>query len=355
MKILRRYIGRNIISSILVVLVVLIGMDLFIQFLNELDDIGQGNYTLASAFLVAFLRIPQSVYEFFPMAGLIGSLLGLGNLASNSELIVMRSAGVSSSQIAKSVMMAAVIIMVIVTFLGEVIAPNALRIAELRKAFDISGGQTMQTLQGAWLRDGNTFIYVNRVLPHNNLRDIKWYTLGDHDQLAYAGVAKSATFRNDQWVLQDASRTQFLGMQQTKSSHFDKLNWHVKLNPKVLTLASISPDEMSLNQLYKYIRYRQQNRLQASQYSLAFWQRVLAPIATLVMIFLAIPFIFGPLRTVTMGLRIVAGVGAGLVFYFANQLFGPFSMVYQMPPLWAALIPILFFALIGVFLMIKTK
>ncbi len=354
MKIINRYIVATLIKSTLVVLIVLLGMDIFIQFLNEMDDIGQGNYTVLAALSVAMLRMPQSAYQFFPMAGLIGSLMGLGTLASNSELIVMRSAGIATSKIISYVILAAVLIMGIVTILGEGIAPYSLALADQRKALAISEGQAISTNQGAWIRYQNNFIHVDRVLSHTHLQGIRWYTLKGQ-QIVTIGVAGAAVYNNQRWQLSDVNETIFNGMQQTQAINKKHMLWDMQLNPKVLKLASNSPDEMSLLQLSRYIHYRQQNNLQASQYDLNFWQRLLQPAATLVMIFLAVPFIFGPLRSVPMGLRILAGIGMGLLFYFSNQLFGPFSMVYQLPPFLAAIIPIIVFATIGFLLMWRAK
>ncbi|MCW5588745.1 MAG: LPS export ABC transporter permease LptG [Legionellales bacterium] len=353
---LTRYLVITIISSILLVLTVLLGMDLFVQFLNEIDDIGQGHYHLLQAIGVAFLNMPQSVYQFFPMAGLVGSLLALGNLAQNSELIVMRAAGMSVWQIIRNVMLAAIIMMIPITFLGEWIAPHALQVATDKKMQAISGGQVLRNLNGSWVRDNNTFIYIRAVLSKQELQGIHWYHLNPRNmQVDEIGVAERAQFSQQHWQLIHANITTLDGLQKVSSQQYATISWQVNLHPHVLVLGNIDPDEMNLIQLWQYMQFRRHNNLQSSQYDLNFWQRILQPFASMIMILLAVPFIFGPLRGVTMGLRIITGVGMGILFYFANQLFGPFSMVYQFPAFWAAAIPIIVFAGIGLFLLRKAN
>lgn len=377
MKILSRYIGQHIVASIVIVLFVLIGMDLFIQFLNEMDDIGQGNYGLAEAIFVAILGMPQSVYQFFPMAGLVGSLLGLSSLANHSELISMRAAGMSLIQITGAVLKAAGIILIIITLLGEWIAPHSLSYADNWKTYYVSKGQALNTPIGSWMREGNTFMMVQRVESNEHLSGFYWFSFDNHQQMIDAGQAQSAEFNHGQWELINVKRSEIkpfstvleqhfanclngkanqasckldLNTQIVKGSRTALLPWPLELNPKLLRLSLINPLEMSLADLYRYIHYRQHNGLTAGQYELVFWQRVFQPLASLIMIILAVPFIFGPLRSVTLGLRILAGIGIGMLFYFVNQFFGPFSLVYQLSPLLAAGLPVLVFSMVVVML-----
>jgi lipopolysaccharide export system permease protein len=303
MKILQRHIGVTIIMTTLFVLLVLIGLQIFIAFINELGDIGVGNYGLWQALQYIILTLPNNIYSFFPMAGLLGSLIGLGYLASNRELVVMRTSGFSILQIIYAILGAAIILLIIATFIGEVLGPQANKLAELKKEYAKTNVQVSTTMHGLWIKKNNDFIYIQDIL----------------------------------------------------SNKLDQQTWNINANLNLLSSSYIDPATISIAKLDKIIHFRKSNGLTIQQYSFVFWQRVLQPFATLVMIFLAIPFIFGPLRSVTMGLRILTGISVGFSFYLLNQIIGSISLVYQIPPFLSAICPSIFFLGIGSLLMHRLK
>lgn len=354
MNIMTRYICKTVLQTSFIVVVALMSMDFFIQLIGEFGDIGDGNYTITQALLYVVLLMPRDLYNLFPIAGLIGCLLGLGLLASHSELIVMRAAGVSVFRISRAVLCAILLMVGFITAMGEYVAPKAAHIAENLKAIDKSAGQAVATQQGVWLKDATSFIHIKKVVNSAHLEDISRYTFNDAHQLTRVAYARQADYINSAWRVADIHETDFNG-QHVTTTHQEVANWHMSLSPSLLRMAQVEPFEMDIVKLYQYNRYQKQNGLQYQASALNFWQRLLQPLGTCVMMFLAIPFIFGPLRTVTMGLRLVAGVLVGFSFYILNQFFGPFSLVYHVPPLLAAILPSILFAGIGWFLMRKVK
>jgi lipopolysaccharide export system permease protein len=354
-RILRRHIGLTIILATLFVLLVLIGLQIFITFFAELDDIGRGNYNLWQAFIYIFLTLPSNVYEFFPMAGLLGSLLGLGHLASNSELIVMRASGVTLWGIIRSVLWAAFLMLIVATIIGEGVGPFASGLAQAKKNAAMAGGKKIANVtHGLWLQKDNDFIYIQSVIPGVALTGIMQYQFNDKHQMVKSSFAKTAVYRNKKWQLQDIYESNFHKKSVTKN-YIKNQDWLVKLAPDLLQVSRDDQRNMTLKQLSRVIVYMRRSGLNIQPYLLSFYQRVFQPLATLVMIFLAVPFIFGPLRTVTMGSRILSGVVVGFMFYLANKFFGPFSLVYQIPPLIGAIMPSILFLIIGTVLMHRAK
>ncbi|MBN1684066.1 MAG: LPS export ABC transporter permease LptG [Gammaproteobacteria bacterium] len=354
MKLINRYVSSSILQMTLLVFFMLVGLELFITFIAQLDDLGKGNYNLWQAILYVPLTLPINVYDLFPMAGLLGSLLGLGNLATHSELIVMRASGVTLSQIAKTTLQTALIMWIGMFFIGEVIGPPAMHLAETNKKIAQTAGQALKTESGFWLRDGETFIHVQNILPGRRLQDVSLYQFDPENELASISRAKEAFYRNQTWWLSQITQSNIKNNTiTTKNIELEK--WPVKLHTELFNMSNIEPAELTLPKLHQLIEYRKENGLRTSNEALIFWQRIFQPLATCVMIFLAIPFIFGPLRTVTIGLRIVTGVLVGFVFYLTNQFFGPLSLVYQFPPILGAALPSLLFLGGGLFLMKKTK
>lgn len=354
MNILDRYIARNIIVATLLALLVLIGMQSFMLFVAELRDIGVKNYGLLQALIYVPLQLPSSVYAFFPIAGIIGCLMALGRLASNSELIVMRAAGVSIAKITWAVLKTGILMLIVMTLIGEWLAPAAQHKGQMRKTIAMSGGQTLNTMQGTWVRDGNNFIYIHQILPNGKLQNITRYEFAANHHLILASYAQTGTYQDGQWIFNNVDESS-LAKDHISSNHYPQQKWNVTFNPKLLRMATLDSGQLSLPHLYHYIQYLKTTDQASSKTQFAFWQRMFQPIATLIMICLGVPFVFGPLRTVTMGLRILAGIVVGFGFYMLNQFFGPLSMVFQLPPLLAAALPAVLFAVGGGILLWKLR
>ncbi|KPJ67562.1 MAG: hypothetical protein AMJ43_04770 [Coxiella sp. DG_40] len=354
MKILRRYIGTTVINTILIVVLVLIAVEIFIEFTGEFSDMGIGNYGLPQVLLCVAMRLPADIYQFFPMAGLIGSLMGLGLLASHSELIAMRASGVSLTRITWAVIKAAFLAMLVAILLGEVVAPFLQHSATSFKAQAMSRGQALHTQHGIWIRNDQDFMYIDTTLPNGQIRDITRYQFDDNYHLHSASYAKQAVYDHGKWVFSDVAESVFLG-NKIISKHYDNEEWKLAFNPRLLSLIDMDNDQRSLPQLYSYIKYLQNSDLQFNEYEFDFWQRIFQPVAILVMILLSVPFIFGPLRTVTMGLRILAGTVTGFTFYILNQCIGLLCTVYQLSPLATASLPTVLIAILGFILLLRAR
>ncbi len=354
MSILRGYLMRTVLSTVALVTTLLIGLFVFVLFVGELSDIGKGHYGVWQALQYVLLCLPQQAYQFFPMAALIGCLIGLGTLANHSELIVMRAAGVSIWQILKVITQVAIVLVLVVGVVGESVAPWLSQHAQLSKQQQQTGSQRIITNDGTWVREGNTFIRIARIASPTLLHGVTIYTFNQHHQLIRAQFAKVAEKLQGQWQLQDVTESRFdqaeLALTGNVTSHqFTTIIWPVNIKPWLLAEHNkgASPENMNLIKLYTYIHYLKQNGLHYQKYSLSFWHRLLQPFAILIMVLLALPFIFGPLRTLPMGYRIVIGVIVGFGFYFLNQLFGPLSLLYHFPPLLSAVLPLLPFAVLS--------
>ncbi len=358
MRILQFYIGRTILSTIVLVLLLLTGLYIFVLFVNELDQIGQGTYTVSKAIVYVFMCLPQQIYQFFPMAGLVGALMGLGLLASNSELIVMRAAGVTLGQLTWAVMLTALVLVLVVTAVGESIAPDLYGKAQMYKTIATNGNQALITDQGIWIREKESFIHIQSAQSNHHLQGITTYNFDGNSRMLSMCYAEHADYHHRRWKMRDIVCNEINPKNNYVTVVHKKIQaWDVSFNPKMLAIADIDSDPANMNlvKLFIYIRYLKHNDLSAATYDLSFWQRVFQPLATAVMMFLAIPFIFGPLRTVPMGFRILSGIVVGFGFYIMNQFFGPISLVYRLPPFFAAGLPILLFAGAAYWLMRRAR
>lgn len=353
-KILDRYIAKTVLMAIGLVTLMLAGLQIFILFVGQLDDLGKVDYGIAQATVYVLLQLPYQVYLFFPMASLLGCLIGLGVMANHSELIVMRAAGMSIAQITGAVLKASVVVIVLITTLGETIVPVMSHYANDYKTTALSSGQTLRTAQGVWLRYGNDFITIGSILPDNELQDIYQFRFDAEHNLKIARQIREARFVDGSWIAYDVSQTEFQ-TESTKAVTFASLPWDVQVKPQILKISGTNPDEMTMHELNRYLREQKRSQQNAHNYKFAFLQRMIQPLTTMVMMVLAIPFIFGPLRSSTMGSKLLVGATVGFGFHIVNRFFGPVSAVFQWPPELAALGPTFIFAFIGLYLMRRVR
>src|SRR3990167_1834840 len=349
-SILHRYIIRAILLSAGLVTIVVMGLIFFITLLGELKDLGVGDYRIGQAMGYVLLRLPHELYQLFPILMLLGGMIGLGVLSSQRELVVMRTSGFSLDQVSKAVFVAAVILTLLITLVGEWIAPAASYLAAVKKESAKSGGQAVVTGSGIWMHEGDTFLYVEQVVNRHRLEGVTGYQFNAEHRLQETYYAKSLDLQDDRWVLHDVMQTT-LSSNRLYSQHVEQLPLSIKLNPNLLTMGLIEPSEMSLGRLLKFIRYLVRNGLQATPYQYELWERIFQPLTSLVMVFLAIPFVLGVRGSSAMGWRWLWGVLIGFLFYILNAFFGQASVIFQFPPWLAALSPSLLFIGLSVFLL----
>jgi lipopolysaccharide export system permease protein len=349
MNILDRYIAKIILVSIGLVTLMLVGLQIFILFVDQLSDLGKFDYGIMRAAFFVFLQMPYQVYLFFPMASLLGCLIGLGIMANHSELVVMRASGMSILQITGAVLKASVLLIIVVTLLGETAIPYLSHYANDYKRAAITGGQTIRTSKGFWLRYKNDFISIGHIQSNHVLQNIYQFHFDDLHHLKKARFIHEAKYTEKGWIIFGVQETEF-AEDHTKARTVTLLPWDISIKPKILAISSIEPDEMTLFQLNRYIREQKRSHQNAHHYQFDFLQRIIQPFTTMVMMILAIPFVFGPLRSSTLGSKLIVGAAVGFGFHILNRFFGPVSTVFQLPVGLAALGPTLIFALLGLYL-----
>ena len=354
MSILDWYIARIIAATSALSLMTLVGLSSMLKFVQQLKSVGQGSYELGDAALYVLLMMPRDIELFFPMAALLGALIGLGMLASNSELVVMQAAGISRLQIVFSVMKTAIPLMLLIMALGEWGAPVSEQTARNLRAQAISGGSLIKADHGLWAKDGERFVHIGEVLDIGNLRNVSFYDFSDDLDLELVVNAETAAFREGEWQLRDVKRTSF-NETKIEVEQLGELNWKSTLTPDKLGVVTVKPESLSIAGLSDYLEYLDANKQDPSRYQLAFWRKLMQPVTIAVMMLLALSFIFGPLRSVSMGARLVMGVVTGFAFHLANAAFGPISLVYDLPPYIGAVLPSLLFFVTATYLLNRAR
>ena len=344
MNTLDRYIGKSILGSIFATLLTLVGLSAIIKFVEQFRRVGKGTYDIWQAVAFTGLTIPKDIETFFPMAALLGALMALGNLASRSELVVMQAAGFSRFKIGMAVMKTALPLVLLTMVIGEWGIPQTEQFARDMRARALSGGSMLSMKNGVWAKDGNNFVFVRRVTDDAKLNDIYIYTFDQHRNLTELKHANQASYSEDEskWTLRQVNHSMISKDEITTSNRLSE-KWETNLTPDKLGAVSLRPTSLSISGLYNYISFLRETGQDVSRFELTFWRKIFQPVSVGVMMLLALSFIFGSLRSVTAGARIVTGICFGFLFYVVNEIFGQMSVVYNMPAVFGALMPSLLF------------
>lgn len=337
---LDRYLARNVALMMLLASAGLISLFVIFTFLDQMQDI-QNDYTFTMVLSYLGYSIPRMFYETLPYAALIGCLTGLGLLASNSELIVMRAAGISTWQISRAALIPALVLVAIGLLVGELILPDFERTARVVREQAMEDDITPQG--GFWYRENDAYMHFAAVSHEGDLKNINQYFVDESGALTRTTWAQSASYtasgNSGSWQLKNVISTYPTAAKSVE--RFKTLDWDTGLTPQILkTEILVEPDKMSVMELRRKIDYMQDQGLNTGRFELGFWTKAFQPIATLSLVLVAISFIFGPLRETTMGMRVVSGLVVGILFKFVQGLLSPASLVFGFPPLLATLIPI---------------
>jgi len=346
MNIIERYLGRAVLLGSLLAFLVLIALSAFFVFIDQLGDL-RGDYTVFKALEYMVFVLPSKGYELFHTAILLGSLLSLGSMASHSELIVLRASGMSITNITAVVIKAGILLMLFGVFLGEVVAPPAEQYAQKLKTAAITGSTSIQSGQGIWSKNKQEFVQVGKVFPDDILTEVVVNRFNDQHELISIIKASRAEFKNDHWQLQEVTET-LINKQGFTQKHYALRERNKLIEPEMLNTLSVKEQDLSIVSLYRYVQHLKNNQLDASKYELAFWMKLVKPFSALIMLLIAMPFVFSTLRSSSVGQRLLVGVLLGLGFHMFNQALNYIGLGYGLNAIVSAVLPSLLFTFGGI-------
>lgn len=338
MPILARYLAGAVINGTFLTLAALLPLMGVLLLADELEVIGTRDYGAAEALLFVMLRLPRYLYQSLPIATLIGALLGLGALASRSELVAMRAAGLSLAQLIWGALLGGLLLAAISFVLGELVVPIAEQRAVELKRQAISGEAAQLTPYGLWAIDQGAYVHIREIRSANDLGDIHIYRVDPRHGTLEATHAAGARYREGRWVLEGIARSR-VDQTGVETERLERADWDSLLDPSLLRLIVAEPQALPVWGLYTYIRFMAINKQDARLYEVAFWNKVAHPLVLLSMILIAIPLLLGTARTAGLGRRMLAAVLIGLVYYLVSRTLAYGALLFGVKPALAALTP----------------
>ena len=358
-----RYIGRTVFIGTLFALLVLFSIDSIIDFINDVENIDDRGFTFNHAMLRLLFSMPQRLYEFMPYALLLGALIGLGQLAAKSELVALRSVGISKKRIVWSVLKVGIILIGISVWIGETIVPESqgyvsrlsktqVRAAAGEEQTDDVRKITLRSKHGVWVRDQKRYINAQEIYPDYRMRDIWIYALDDEYKLKRASFAKQAVYEDGIWRLSDVQHS-LISESGVEIVEAGEEYWERLVSPELFDVITVKPEFMGARKLKKYIGYLEENELDSQRYQLAFFNRLAVPLSGIAMLLIAVPFVFRSARAGGLGQHIALGIAIAIVFFILSKVLSNASVVYNLPPILGAFLPTLLVIVIATFALKK--
>lgn len=346
MKIITRYLLKEISVNVLLIMLALITMFSFFDLIQELESLGKGSYGLEKIMLFVLLSAPGHVYEVMPVAVLVGCMYILGQFARFSELVIFRVSGISLKSITFTLLKVGLVFTIITFIVGELITPFSEKMAQRMriKATDSVVAQDFKS--GLWVKDGNSFVNAEDVLPDATLLNLHIYEFDKSFKLESTTSAKRGQFAKKYWNLKDVTQTSF----DTDAVHVTKYaeaKWQSLIRPDLLNVLLVLPEKMSAWNLYSYIKHLRLNKQKTTRYDVAIWAKMIYPLACMVMVILALPFAFIQQRATGASTKLFVGIMLGVLYQILNRVFVHLGLLNDWSPLFSAVMPTILFLIAG--------
>ncbi len=355
-----RYLGRTVILNMLMTWLVLLVIVMLLGFVSELRA-GQQDYGPFQGILFVLMTGPRQAVQVFPIAALIGTLLGAGGLASQLELVAFRAAGVSRLRLAASVLLGGLLLLLPVLWMSEYIVPQMEQSARAFRITKQSGRVHLGGSGGMWLREGNRVVNIRQPLITADIdaQDVRFsevliFELNENMSVASISSADEARPVEGGWILDDVNEIRFTPERVQRLSA-DSKSWQIELDSGLLEAAVTRPGYLSVRALKNYVGYLDAHDQDARKYVSAFWQKLAYPFAVLALVLAAMPFLFGSNRQNTLGVRMFTGSVVGATFLIFSRLMENFADAYAFPAWLGAFFPVALLAALSIIALKRTS
>ena len=355
MKIRERYIAKTLLTYTLIVLAIWLSLYSFFNFLAELNSVGTMNYTILAAFKYVVFQIPEVAYNQASPVILLGCILGMGHLASTNQLLIFRVSGASILKITSITIKNAIFFVLLVITIGEFIAPISSNFSENRRAEALGENLASISHEGFWIRDGNNFINVKKNIDGKLFNDITVIEVDSTNKIERVINSKSALFDGNSI---DMSESNIFTISDEGFFHNISLkernsyNKTVSFDKDLINSLEKEPKDLATWTIIKQIQFLSDNKLRSGIFEAELYKRLIKPVTLIAMILLAMLFIFGSTRDVTLGRKIFFGVALGLSFEMFSRIASALSMSLNFSPMMSAVLPSIIIMTIAIMLLI---
>ncbi|MCA3877334.1 MAG: LPS export ABC transporter permease LptG [Burkholderia sp.] len=374
MRLYEKYFARQIYVTFVFILFAFSGLFFFFDLISELNSVGHGNYKFGYAVLRVALQTPSRFYEIIPVAALISAIYVFAQMAANSEFTIFRVSGLATNQALRSLLKIGVPLVIITYLIGEFVGPYADQLSERVRLQALGASVSSNFQSGVWVTDTlaardngeqvTRFVNVGSLSPDSTISNVRIYEFDSKFQLQNVRIAQTGSYEPPgHWLLKGVTETELTPIKPISGQPADALNpvyrspqvslpeyrLRSDLTPQILSVLLVSPERMSIINLFRYIQHLRENQQDTQRYDIALWRKLLYPFAVFVMLVLSLPFAYLHTRAGVVGVKVFGGIMLGMSFQLLNTLFSHIGTLNTWPAPLTAATPGLIYLALGLF------
>ncbi|MPV56506.1 LPS export ABC transporter permease LptG [Burkholderia sp. HI2761] len=374
MRLYEKYFARQIYVTFIFILFAFSGLFFFFDLISELNSVGHGNYKFGYAVLRVALQTPSRFYEIIPVAALISAIYVFAQMAANSEFTIFRVSGLATNQALRSLLKIGVPLVIVTYLIGEFVGPYADQLSERVRLQALGASVSSNFQSGVWVKDTlaarengeqvTRFVNVGSLSPDSTISNVRIYEFDSKFQLQNVRIAQTGRYEPPgHWLLTGVTETELTPIKPISGQPADALNpvfrsqqvslpeyrLRSDLTPQILSVLLVSPERMSIVNLFRYIQHLKENQQDTQRYDIALWRKLLYPFAVFVMLVLSLPFAYLHTRAGVVGVKVFGGIMLGMSFQLLNTLFSHIGTLNTWPAPLTAATPGLIYLALGLF------
>ncbi|AKL99140.1 MULTISPECIES: LPS export ABC transporter permease LptG [Burkholderia cepacia complex] len=374
MRLYEKYFARQIYVTFVFILFAFSGLFFFFDLISELNSVGHGNYKFGYAVLRVALQTPSRFYEIIPVAALISAIYVFAQMAANSEFTIFRVSGLATNQALRSLLKIGVPLVILTYLIGEFVGPYADQLSERVRLQALGASVSSNFQSGVWVKDTlaarengeqvTRFVNVGSLSPDSTISNVRIYEFDSKFQLQNLRIAQTGRYEPPgHWLLTGVTETELTPIKPISGQPADALNpvyrsqqvslpeyrLRSDLTPQILSVLLVSPERMSIFNLFRYIQHLRENQQDTQRYDIALWRKLLYPFAVFVMLVLSLPFAYLHTRAGVVGVKVFGGIMLGMSFQLLNTLFSHIGTLNTWPAPLTAATPGLIYLALGLF------
>ena len=374
MRLYEKYFARQIYITFVFILFAFSGLFFFFDLISELNSVGHGNYKFGYAVLRVALQTPSRFYEIIPVAALISAIYVFAQMAANSEFTIFRVSGLATNQALRSLLKIGVPLVIVTYLIGEFVGPYADQLSERVRLQALGASVSSNVPSGVRVKDTlaarengeqvTRFVNVGSLSPDSTISNVRIYEFDSKFQLQNVRIAQTGRYEPPgHWLLKGVTETELTPIKPITGQPADALNpvyrsqqvslpeyrLRSDLTPQILSVLLVSPERMSIINLFRYIQHLRENQQDTQRYDIALWRKLLYPFAVFVMLVLSLPFAYLHTRAGVVGVKVFGGIMLGMSFQLLNTLFSHIGTLNTWPAPLTAATPGLIYLALGLF------
>ncbi|AOI58252.1 LPS export ABC transporter permease LptG [Burkholderia diffusa] len=374
MRLYEKYFARQIYVTFVFILFAFSGLFFFFDLISELNSVGHGNYKFGYAVLRVALQTPSRFYEIIPVAALISAIYVFAQMAANSEFTIFRVSGLATNQALRSLLKIGIPLVIVTYLIGEFVGPYADQLSERVRLQALGASVSSNFQSGVWVKDTlaarengeqvTRFVNVGSLSPDSTISNVRIYEFDSKFQLQNVRIAQTGRYEPPgHWLLKGVTETELTPIKPISGEPADALNpvyrsqqvtlpeyrLRSDLTPQILSVLLVSPERMSIINLFRYIQHLRENQQDTQRYDIALWRKLLYPFAVFVMLVLSLPFAYLHTRAGVVGVKVFGGIMLGMSFQLLNTLFSHIGTLNTWPAPLTAATPGLIYLALGLF------